>query len=171
MWYVFQVKTGDEFEVTNIVKDNLLKSGEDAFVPMYKCEKIYHGTVEERLQRLFPGYIFIDTPDISDMRIRMYMLHSVDLYAKIIKTGDEMVPVSESEREMIENISGPDHIVDMSRGIIEHDKVRIFSGPLADYTGEIIKIDRHKRLAWINLDLKGKTISTKLGLEIIEKIR
>ena len=43
------------------------------------------------------------------------------------------------------------------------------SGPLQGMEGAIRKIDRHKRIAVLSLDMFGRTVDMKVGLEIIEK--
>ena len=45
----------------------------------------------------------------------------------------------------------------------------IQTGPLKGNEGLIKKIDRHKRKAWLELNLLGRTVETQVGLEIVEK--
>ena len=49
------------------------------------------------------------------------------------------------------------------------DKVIITDGPLLGKEAHIRKIDRHKRIAYLDIDFFNQTISTKVGLEIIKK--
>lgn len=37
------------------------------------------------------------------------------------------------------------------------------------YEGDIIKIDRHKRIAYVNVSLFDRITTVKVGLEIISK--
>lgn len=57
----------------------------------------------------------------------------------------------------------------MSSGIIENDRVRILSGPLMGMEGNIRRIDRHKRIAYLEIEMFGRTVEMKVGLEIIKK--
>ena len=60
--------------------------------------------------------------------------------------------------------------VEMSIGIIEGDRVHIFEGPLQGMEGLIRKIDRHKRMAYLEVEMFGRMVEMRVGLEIIEKI-
>lgn len=57
----------------------------------------------------------------------------------------------------------------MSSGIIENDRVQILSGPLMGMEGNIRRIDRHKRIAYMEIEMFGRTVEMKVGLEIIRK--
>ena len=64
---------------------------------------------------------------------------------------------------------GNSHIVDMSLGYIEGDIIKITNGPLMGYEGQIVKIDRHKRIAYIDISLFDQITRVQVGLEIISK--
>ena len=49
---------------------------------------------------------------------------------KLLGTGQEVVPLTLPEIEFLQRFGKEDQIVEMSRGIIENDKVTITSGPL-----------------------------------------
>jgi transcriptional antiterminator NusG len=63
-----------------------------------------------------------------------------------------------------------DQKVEMSIGIIVNDKVRITSGPLVGMEGLIKRINRHKRVANLSLEMFGGVTDFQVGLEIIEKV-
>ena len=60
--------------------------------------------------------------------------------------------------------------VEMSRGVIEGDKIRVISGPLVGQEAHIKRIDRHKRKALIETELLGRGVEVTVGLEVIDKI-
>ena len=49
------------------------------------------------------------------------------------------------------------------------DKIIINEGPLIGLEGLITKIDRQKRIAYVNVELLGKLTRVQVGLEIISK--
>lgn len=57
----------------------------------------------------------------------------------------------------------------MSTGFIQGDKIFVTEGPLQGKEGLIIKIDRHKRIAYLQLSMFNKETIAKVGLEIISK--
>ena len=80
----------------------------------------------------------------------------------------ESVLVQE-EVELLMRIGTDKQLVEMSSGIIENDRVRILSGPLMGMEGNIRRIDRHKRIAYLEIEMFGRTVEMKVGLEIIRK--
>lgn len=58
----------------------------------------------------------------------------------------------------------------MSKGIIEGERTIVLSGPLKGKEGYIKKIDRHKRKAWLEVELFGRIQNIQLGLEIVSKV-
>ena len=65
--------------------------------------------------------------------------------------------------------SSENRTVEMSTGVVEGDDVIILNGPLMGHAGWIKKIDRHKRLAYLEVEMLGRTTTVKLGLEIVVK--
>ena len=57
----------------------------------------------------------------------------------------------------------------MSTGFIQGEQIFITEGPLQGKEGQIIRIDRHKRIAYLQLSMFNKETTTKVGLEIISK--
>ena len=88
----------------------------------------------------------------------------------LASAGDEFLPLSDEEIDWIRALAAPEtHVVEMSEGFIEGDKVVVTSGPLRGREAQISKIDRHKRLAWLDMRMLGRNKSIKVGLEIVSK--
>lgn len=121
-----------------------------------------------RTRILFPGYVFLDTEDIDQVFIR---LRSVIGLTRILGTGEEIVPLTEREMEFLLQFGGEEQIVGMSEGIIEGSRIRILSGPLVGKEALIRRIDRHKRKAYLEMDMFGRTQRIQVGLEVVMKTR
>lgn len=167
MWYVIQVRTGTEEKM----KEQCLKrigrnTLEKCFVPYYEEKKRYQGTWHTDKRILFPGYVFL----ISERLDELYQkLREVTGMTKLLGTGDEIVPLREEEVELLQKTEAGERPLEISTGIIENGIVIIMDGPLAGMEGCIKKIDRHKRKAWLEIDMFGRTIRMEAGLEIIRK--
>ena len=59
--------------------------------------------------------------------------------------------------------------VGVSEGVIEGDRIIVLKGPLVGHEGWIRKINRRKRTAYLEIDMFGRTIQTKIGLGIVRK--
>lgn len=167
MWYVIQVKTGNEEEISTqcsrIVDSAVL---ENSFIPYSEQMKKYHGEWHKEKKVLFPGYVFL----VSQDKDRLFLeLKKVTGLTKLLGTGQEVVPLSEEEVAFLQKFGREEQIVEMSQGMIENDKVIITSGPLMGNEALIKKIDRHKRRAYLEIEMFGRKVETQVGVEIGEK--
>ena len=60
-------------------------------------------------------------------------------------------------------------VVEMSEGIMEGSKVVVLRGPLRGHEAEIKRIDRHRRMAELEVSMLGRMKTIRLGLEIVSK--
>lgn len=167
MWYVIQVRSGKEEEIQRqcetVIDKEIL---ERAFVPYSEQERKYQGEWHREYKVLFPGYVFLVSEDKAEL---FYQLKRVIGLTKLLGTGDEIVPLSEDEIRFLTAFGREDQVVEMSEGFIENDRVVITSGPLQGNEGLIRKIDRHKRKAYLEIDMFGRKLKTQVGLEIVRK--
>lgn len=167
MWYVVQVSTGAEERIRLQFEKKIDKSiMEECFIPQYEEKKHFRGKWTVLKKILFPGYVFVVTDHLNDLYEE---LKHIDGMTKMIGTGQEIVPLTDEEVEFIQHFGGEDKIVQMSEGIIENSQVKILSGPLEGMEAFIRKIDRHKRKAWLEIEMFGRMQRVEVGLEIISK--
>ncbi|MCC8028792.1 MAG: antiterminator LoaP [Lachnospiraceae bacterium] len=168
MYYVVQVHTGDEErcmqECCLRIDKEILR---ECFIPHYEEKRKINGTWMTQERVLFPGYVFLDTEDIDALYLQ---LKAVPRMTRLLGVGERIVPLSEEEEAFLMRFGGEAHLVEMSEGIIERSQVRILSGPLMGMEGLIRKIDRHKRKAWLEVELFGRTQRIEVGLEVPMKI-
>lgn len=140
---------------------------ERCFIPYYEEKKKQNGTWNTLQKVLFPGYIFMITEDVEKL---FFHLKTIEGMTKLIGTGQDIIPLKEEEITFLKHFGGEEQIVSMSEGIIEGTQVIITSGPLMGMEGLIQKIDRHKRKAWLDLELFGRMQQVEVGLEITRKV-
>ena len=97
-------------------------------------------------------------------------LRKVTGMTRLLGTGDEIIPLSQEEVELLLKLGKEEQLVAMSTGIIENDQVRILTGPLQGMEGYIRKINRHKRKAWVSIEMFGRSVDMEVGLEIVKKV-
>ena len=167
-WYVIQVRTRLEEKIKNqcetYISSEVLKK---SFIPKRKLVKKIRGKWEEVEEILFGGYVFL----VSDNPAKLYneLKKIPDLTKLLGKIEKEFFPLYDDEIIFLESMYDEENIVQISHGIIENDTVIIKDGPLKGKERIITKIDRHKRIAFIEVELFGKITQAKVGLEIISK--
>ena len=167
MWYVIQVRTGTEEEIQRQCETIIDKSIlEKSFIPKYEQERKYQGQWHTELKILFPGYVFL----ISGEKEKLFFeLKRIIGLTKLLGTGETIVPLTDEEVNFLLRLGGEEQTVGMSEGFIENDRGVVTSGPLKGNEGLIRKIDRHKRKAWLEIEMFGRTVEMQVGLEVVGK--
>lgn len=168
MWYVLQVPTRKEEKM----RDQLLATIDesvlfDCFCPKYEAS-YKKGGVRSIVQKImFPGYLFVETDYIEEIN---YCLKKIPEFSKILKTGDEFVPITKEEEEFIMGHTNKDKVFEMSVGYLDGDRVVIESGAFQGYEGTLKYVNRHNRFAIMEVEMFNQKIDVKFGLELIRKI-
>ena len=167
-WYVVQVKSGHERQIAEkcrtMISDDILK---ECFIPEYIRKKKYLGKWHDVKDILFKGYVFMISDEVNQLYVE---LKKIPDFTKVIgKKKEEIYPLTVEEISFLKSFGKEDHIVEMSTGFIQGEHIFITEGPLQGKEGLIIKIDRHKRIAYLQLSMFNKETITKVGLEIISK--
>lgn len=168
-WYVIQVRTGKEEWVNTCCK--LLLQGDSClqkcFIPYSKRLKKCKGEWIEKTEILFPGYVFMISEDPT--RLYQELKRVPDLTKMLGKDKKEIFSLPEDEVAFLKSFGEEEQIVGVSVGCIEGDQIIVEKGPLKGKEGLIRRIDRHKRIAEIEIEFLGEKRKAKVGLEIIRK--
>lgn len=167
MWYVVQVRTGSEESIRRQCEKNIDREiMELCFIPCYEEQRHIRGEWVTLKKILFPGYLFVVTEKLEELYENLKIIIGL---TKLLGTGQEIVPLTEEEQKFLQKFGGEEQVVVMSEGIIEQSQVKVTSGPLMGMEGYIRKIDRHKRKAWLELELFGRKQTVQVGLEVVSK--
>ena len=191
MWYVIQVQTGREEQIIEEAgKYQVQEYFDSMFAPHCVKKKKYLGQWHTQQEILFPGYLFV----ISSRPEELYQaLKRVPKLTKLLGTGEKWTPMTKEDIAVVKRLSGKQlsgnteaaarqqgsktgqnaqedsWLMDFSEGYIQGEKVIVTKGPLKGMESKISRIDRHKRLAWLTVELFGRTVELQAGLEIVRK--
>ena len=175
-WYVLFTKTGYEHKTVREIDRVWKIDGLKPFVPMYDARFRRAGKVYSEKRRLCPGYIFIEAEHKGSefyKLTRPYIIRS-EYALKLLRYGNSYDGNSfEMKREeylTFLQLYNDEYCIEMSKGLIEGDSVCIIEGPLKGHESRIKKINRHKLEAVVEMEMMGRMIELKIGLEIIEKM-
>ena len=139
MWYVVQVHAGMEEQI----RDRCVQAMDPG--TLEQCFVPYY---EERKRYLGAWH--------TDKKI-------------LLAAQSGIVLLQEGEIRLLKNLGVDKKSLEMSTGIIVDGNVMITGGPLTGMENCIRKIDRHKRKAWLEIGMFGRTMQIVVGLEITEK--
>ncbi|HBT95370.1 MAG TPA: antitermination protein NusG [Coriobacteriia bacterium] len=167
-WYAVQVVAGREKRTLELLNKLVGKAQmKECFIAQYERQKKFAGTWRKCTEIFFPGYLFVSTDKVEQLA---QQLTTVPTFTRLLGNEQQFIPLTLQETALIESFTGDEtRIVRMSEGFIENDEVFITGGPLANQAAVIRKIDRHKRLAYLEIVMFGQVVRLKAGLEIVRK--
>ena len=77
----------------------------------------------------------------SDLKQLMDSLRKVTGMIRLLRTGEQIVPLSGEEVDLLLKLGREEQLVRMSTGVIENAYVKVFDGPLKGMEDCIKKID------------------------------
>lgn len=166
-WYVLYVKGGSEKKLEKFFHDNEL----NAFIPMMEKMHKKNGEYVEVTAPMFPSYLFVKSDlDQKDFNLCLLKLRSQRSgIVKQLKYDNEGTSaLREDEKALLERLMDEEHVVKHSKAIIEGDQIIVMEGPLQGMESRIVKIDRHKRLAYLACELLGRPV--RISMEVVKKI-
>lgn len=167
-WYAIQVTSGKEESTCRLMR-RLVPSAvlEEVFTPRYETQKKYQGEWRMCQSILFPGYVVAVTPDVDELRLR---LRGVPEFTRVLAMGETYLPLDERDRAWIESLTRKGaRTVEMSAAVMEGDHVVVTGGPLKGHEGWICAVNRQKSLAFLEIEMFGRKLKTKVGLAILSR--
>lgn len=167
MWYVIWTTTGQEEKTRGLIEKLVDPSAYKRCLILYKnkFEKV-KGVRQKVKRKLIPSYIFVETDSINEFA---EALVRVPGFSVVLSSEKYFQPLKEKETLIIEKFADCGEVIDTSTGYIIGDRIIINDGPLVGSEGMIKKVNRHKRIAIIEMEMFGRVTDVTVGLEIIEK--
>lgn len=163
-WYALYCRSGQEDTIIRSCKQNLSRQAlTDAFQFSYERMKKYLGEWHVDTYAMFPNYVFLQSeyPDVLSEELEQYRK-----IVSVLESERLLLAVYPEEENVIMQLCGDCHHMRMSKGIIEDGTLRVIDGPLEGREAMIRKVDRHKRVAMLNLKISPEIPDVWAGLEI-----
>lgn len=170
-WYVVHTYSGHE----NKVKVNLEKRveymnmGEKIFrieVPQKTITQVKGGKKSEKEEKIFPGYVLVEMIMDDDS---WYVVRHTAGVTKFVGSSKKPIPAKDSEIKKIIHrgqAAAPKIELDVKVG----DKVKIISGPFADFIGDITEVYPDKSKLRAMVSIFGRETPVELEYKQIQKV-
>ncbi len=170
-WYIVHTYSGHE----NKVKVNLEKRieymnmGEKIFrveVPQKTVTQMKGGKKQEREEKIFPGYVLVEMIMDEDS---WYVVRHTAGVTKFVGSAKKPIPARDSEiKKIIHRSSSQTEKIELD--VKAGDKVRIISGPFADFIADIIEVYPDKSKLRANVSIFGRETPVELEYKQINKL-
>lgn len=170
-WYVVHTYSGHE----NKVKANLEKRveylglGEKIFrieVPQKTVTMVKGGRRQDKEEKIFPGYVLVEMIMDDDS---WFVVQNTAGVTKFIGANKKPIPARESEiRKIIHKVQIQTAKVELDVKV--GDKVKIISGPFADFVGTITEVYPDKAKLRASVSIFGRETPVELEYNQIQKV-
>lgn len=170
-WYIVHTYSGYE----NKVKVNLEKMienqnlGDRIFrveVPQKTVTQIKGGKKTEKEEKVFPGYVLVEM--IMDEETWYVVRHTTGV-AKFVGSAKRPIPAKDSEiKKIINRSSSQTQKIELDVKV--GDKVKITSGPFAEFIADIIETYPDKAKLRANVSIFGRETPVELEYKQIQKL-
>ena len=99
--------------------------------------------------------------------MQQYLLR-MDDFARVLSQDGQFVPLAKEETQLIGSFTHRgDRVVPMSEALKDGDQVVVTAGPLLGHEGLIKDVNRRKNTAYLEVNLCGRRISTRVGIAVL----
>lgn len=170
-WYIVHTYSGYE----NKVKVNLEKRieymnmGDKIFrieVPQKTVTQMKAGKKQEKEEKIFPGYVLVEMIMDEDS---WYVVRHTSGVTKFVGSAKKPIPARESEIKKILHRS-TSQVEKIELDVKAGDKVRIISGPFADFDADIVEVYPDKSKLRANVSIFGRETPVELEYKQINKL-
>lgn len=170
-WYIVQTYSGYE----NKVKGNLEKRIEymnmsdkifRVEVPQKTVTQIKGGKKLEKDEKIFPGYVLVEMIMDEDS---WYVVRHTAGVTRFTGSAKKPIPAKDSEIKKIINRAGS-QTQKIELDVKVGDKVRIVSGPFAEFIGDITEVYPDKSKLRASVSIFGRETPVELEYKQIQKI-
>ena len=170
-WYIVHTYSGHE----NKVKVNLEKRieymnmGEKIIrveITQKTVTQMKGGKKQEREEKIFPGYVLVEMIMDEDS---WYVVRHTAGVTKFVGSAKKPIPARDSEiKKIIHRSSSQTEKIELD--VKAGDKVRIISGPFADFIADIIEVYPDKSKLRANVSIFGRETPVELEYKQINKL-
>ena len=168
-YYAVQVKTRSENKFIKLFRALHPEITFPIHFPQRQLDIRRAGKIRPSLSAVFPGYIFIEAACDEEITERQWEFRRTEGFYRFLKSNQEITPLADRDLELalhFINKAGP--VAGRSKVYFnENSRIVVVEGPMAGLEGRIVKVDKRKGRAKINLDLCNDSFTIDLAFEVI----
>ena len=170
-WYIVHTYSGYENKVKTDLEKRIeyMNMGDKIFrieVPQKTVTQMKAGKKQEKEEKIFPGYVLVEM--IMDEDSWCVVRHTSGV-TKFVGSAKKPIPAKESEIKKILHRSSS-QVEKIELDVKVGDKVRIISGPFADFDADIIEVYPDKSKLRANVSIFGRETPVELEYKQINKL-
>jgi len=133
-------------------------------IPLLIRRKWVDGGYKEATIPLMPGYVFLFSNDEMDPTV----IHRLSGIQRVLNYGDKAYALTGYDEQVARWLARHDGTIGLSKAIQVNGRIQAVEGPLKDDICKIVKVDKHKRYAQVELQFHGATFNVWLHFDWAE---
>lgn len=171
-WYILNVMAGQENKVASDIKSLITrgivsKDIAEVLVPTKPIIKIKKGKKVQELQKLFPGYVFIN----ANLGGEAYSsINAIPKVMGFLGGKNTPQPVAAAKMQEILNLSSSQESDSKNVAFEIGETLNVIEGPFESFTGVVEDFDSEKQKVKISVLIFGRATSVELDINQVEKV-
>ena len=170
-WYVINTYSGHENKVRlnlmqRIKSMNQEQNVKDIVVPTEQVVETKNGQKVQSEKRVFPGYVLVNMLMTDDS---WALVKNTPGVTGFVGSANKPIPLSAQEVDRIlhtSTVEKPKAVAMFSVG----ETVRVMSGPLSDFNGEIAEISEDQSKLKVLVNIFGRETPVELSFDQVKKV-
>ena len=169
-WYAIQCYSLQEYKVRQRILD-LIENGYegvifDALLPEEETVEIKNNKRQERIVKIYPGYLFINMLPNEEAWFQIRQLPGV---AKFVGMKKFPEPIDQSEIDkVLRKVGAETKKVEVDFEV--NETIKVISGPFRGYSGSICEINAERGKLKSLISIFGRETPVELDFDQVEKI-
>jgi|ERR1035437_7543878 transcriptional antiterminator NusG len=170
-WYAVSALSGREEKAKRDLLANIAKAGlgdgcREITIPKETfVEHNLKGERKEKEKTIMPGYVFL----LMDAKMLAGVVLTTPGVYGFVQGSDNPIPLSEEEVERFLGRGHAKHHVSDADMYQIGDAVRITTGPMTDFSGEIQEVNKNKQTVTVAVEIFGQSTPTEVAMTAIHK--
>lgn len=169
-FYVLQVMTGEEPRFLELARGSIERqhiADLRLWWPRRKLTIRRRGRRKSALAPLFPGYVIVEAQEID--REVFGVLRGCNGFVRFLKDNRNIQPLADRDLDLVRHFLSFGEVVEKSKVTFDvNNRIVVEQGPLKGLEGRIVKVDKRKGRAKVQLDLYDDSFLIDLGFDQIE---
>lgn len=170
-WYVVRAASNREKSVAERLKKesevgDLIGKLNRVIVPIENSFYLKNGKKIKREKVKFPGYIFVETAAIGELKFFLKGLNGATGF--LSTRAGEIIPLTKTEVDrMIGDFETAQETIETEVKYLVDEEVKILDGPFSSFTGKIVSVNEQK--VKVAVPVFGRITVIELGIVQIDK--
>jgi len=171
-WYIVNTYSGYENKVKVDLEKRIeyMNMSEKIFrveVPQRSVTQVKGGKKTEKDEKVFPGYVLVEMIMDEDS---WYVVRHTTGVTRFVGTQKYPIPAKDSEIKKVIGRATTETTQKIELDVKVGDKIRITSGPFAEFVGEITEVYPDKAKIRANISIFGRETPVELEYKQIQKL-